>query len=40
MGKNMKRDRNRPPPRKIELQLELLLTIIRMMRMIQEGKAD
>lgn len=39
MGKNKERDRNRPP-RKIELQLELLLTIIRMMRIIQEGKAD
>lgn len=37
MGKNKERDRNRPP-RKIEF--ELLLTIIRMMRIIQEGKAD
>ena len=39
MGKEKKRARNRPP-RKIELELELLLTIIRMMRIMQGGEAD
>lgn len=35
MGKKKKRDRNRPP-RKID-KLELLLTIIRIMRIMQGG---
>lgn len=38
MGKKKKRARNRPP-RKID-KLKLLLTILRIMQVMQGGKAD